>query len=144
MHNSVASLAACALFCGSTHAEDRVPSDSNAHHIRPHAAVISNTDSTALNRGYEPINGESKANSRPPDFSIYGTSVLNWSATELLAIQKSSASARSNSNAGTGPVSGRTAFLLMREHDAAIKLLTTNVALKLKLSPDGVHLNLAF
>lgn len=144
MPNSLASLAACALLCGGTHAEDRAPSDSRAHQSRPDTTVKANTGSTAPNGGDEPINGESRDNSRSPDFSIYGTSILNWGATELVAIHKSSAFARSNANAGTGPISGRTTFLLKREHDAAIKLLTTNVALKLKQLTDGVHLNVAF
>jgi hypothetical protein len=144
MPNSVASLAACALLCGSTYAEDRAPSDSNAHQNRPETTAKPNVGGTAANRGYEPINGETTDNSRSPDFSIYGTSILNWGATELLAIQTFSAFARSDAKAGTGPVSGRPTFLLKKEHDAAIKLLTTNVALNLKLSPDGVHLNLAF
>lgn len=144
MPNSVASFAACALLCGSTYAEDRTPPDSNAHQNKADTTAKPNTDGTAPNRGSEPINGENKENSRSPDFSIYGTSIHNWGATELLAIQTFSAFARSDAIVGTVPVSGRTTFLLKKEHDAAIKLPTTNVALKLKLSADGVHLNVAF
>jgi len=78
------------------------------------------------------------------DLSLYRTSILHGGATEMLEIQKSFAFAGGNAAVGAGTVSERMAFLLKKEHDAAIKVLKTNIALKFNLSADGVHLNLAF
>ncbi len=139
----MAASAVCALLCGSAYADDRVSSGSNAYQNGADRSVNQNTGSTA-NRGYEPIHDENKQNTRYPDFSIYGRSIVTVGATDPLPVQKLSGFSGSNATAGTGSASGKSTFLLRKEHDAAIRMLTTNIALRFKLSADGVHLNLAF
>jgi hypothetical protein len=140
MPKKTISLAACALLCGTAYADDRASSASNAHPNGPNNTVKRQTD--AVNPGQEQIHGGISENPRSADFSIYST--FNVVATEVPSSPKLSGSPGGTAPVGTGPTSGRTAFLLQKEHDAAIRLLTTNVALRFKLSADGVHLNLAF
>jgi len=144
MPNRMTLLAACALLCGSAYADEHALFPSNLNQNGADETVKQKLGGTAVNRGHVPIHGESKDNMRSPDFSSYGTSILDVGATEWRAIPEPSGSPASNATVGTGPVPGKTAFLLQREHDTAVRLLTTNVALRFKLSADGVYLNLAF
>ena len=143
MPNRMATLTVCALLGGGACAEDRAPLAPDPRHhgsIRtgtPNAGVIS------ASRGAEPMHGESKANTSAPDPLVYGPSNIQWGATELLVIRKLSGST-GDAAAGPRPAAGRTAFLLQQEHDVAIRLINTGLALRFKLSADGVHLNLAF
>lgn len=138
MPQRVVSLAACVMLCGSAYAEDGATSTSVAHQHGQHTRGNQKPRGPAANKDYARIHSQSKNDVRYPDFSISESA----DPTDLLAIQKLSGAG--NATVGAGPGSGRTAFLLQGEHDAAIKLLTTNIVLRVKLSSDGVHLHLAF
>jgi len=144
MLNRITSLAACALICASVYADDRAPSYSNPCQNGSDATVKRSIGDTAANLGHAPIHGGSKNSARSPDFPTYGPSILTVGAREVQAIPKLSRFAGSNATAGNDPASGPSGFLLPREPDTGIRLLTTNVALRFKLSADGVHLTLAF
>jgi hypothetical protein len=145
------SLVACALLWGGAYAEDSASTASTASttsNIDTHpqgTTAIQTLGSTAENRSYQPIQGGGRENRISPGyFSVYESSIFDATTTELLAVQKRTGFIDSNFTAGSMPGTTRTPFLLQKEHDAAIKLLTTNIALRLKLSTDGVHLNLVF
>jgi hypothetical protein len=136
-------LTVCALLGGGACAEDHAPLAPDAWHHGSTRTDIPNAGVISASRGAEPIHGESKANTPSPDLLVYGPSNFQWGATELLVIRKLSGST-GDAAAGPRPAAGRTAFLLRKEHDVAIRRISTSLALKLKLSADGVHLNLAF
>jgi hypothetical protein len=144
------SLVACALLWGGAYAEDSASTASTASttsniDMHPQGTTAKQTlGSTAENRSYQPIQGGGRENRISPGFSVYESSIFDATTTELLAVQKLTGFIDSNFTAGSMPGTTRTPFLLQKEHDAATKLLTTNIALRLKLSADGVHLNLAF
>lgn len=143
MPDRMATLTVCALLGGGACAQDHAPLDPDAPHHGSIRTGIPNAGVISASRGAEPIHGESKANTPPsPDLLVYGPSNIQWGATELLVIRKLSGFT-GDPAAGTRPAAGRTAFLLQK-HDVAIRLISTSLALKLKLSADGVHLNLAF
>lgn len=142
MRNRMNSLAACALLCGGAYADDHAQSPPNQNGSR--AAVKQTDGGNSAIQGHTSIRGDSQGNARASDLVTYAASFVNARATELLAIPKLREFSGRNATVGTGPVSGRAAFLLQKEHDAAVGLFTTNVALRFKLSADGVYLNLAF
>lgn len=141
MSNRMTWLAACVLLCSNAYGDEHDSSASNAHQHGPKTTV--NT-TLAARRGRAPSSGESKYSLRSADFSVYGTTIADVGATEVVPISRLPGSAGSNAAAGRAADSGRTAFLVRKEHDAAIRLLTPNIALRLKLSADGVYLNLVF
>lgn len=144
MRKRMVSLATCALLWGSAYAEDSASTTSNTH-ANPVGAVAKQAlGSPAANRSDQPIQGGGKEKRISPDFSVYESSIINAATTELLAVQKLTGFIDSHVTAGSMPATTRTPFLLQKEHDAVTKLLSTNIALRLKLSADGVHLNLAF
>ena len=145
MRNGMASLAACALLWGSAYADDRPSAAPIIDKSRPDGTVKVNAGSPATRSGYKWVRREIKEDgNRSSNFPVYEASILDGVAAEWLALQKFSAFAGSNAAVGSGPASGRMHFLWKKEHDAAIKLLTTNVTLELKPSAEGVHLILAF
>lgn len=144
MRKRMASLATCALLWGSAYAEDSASTTSNTH-ANPGGAVAKQAlGSPAANRSDQPIQRGGKEKRISPDFSVYESSIINAATTELPAVQKLTGFIDSHVTAGSMPATTRTPFLLQKEHDAVTKLLSTNIALRLKLSADGVHLNLAF
>ena len=130
-------LVACALLSASAFAEERAMQASAPHPAR-HTRPNHNPRSSRTNNDSAPVHSQNRNETRYPDFSI----LESLNTTDLMEIQKLSEAG--NAPPSGGPGSGRTAFLLQREHDAAIKLLTTNIVLRVKLSAEGVHLHLAF
>lgn len=115
-------MAACALLCVSVYADDLTPPPSNHYQNGSDATAKQKVGSTAVSRGHAPIHGEPKDSARAPDFASDEASI-RWAPD---------------------PAREGRFFLLQREHDVAVRLLTTNIALRFKLATDGVYLNLAF
>jgi len=130
-------LVACVLLSASAFAEERATPASVLHQPGRHTRASQNPRRSPINTDSAPLRSQNKIEPRSPDFAI----PEGLDAADLLASQKPSEAG--NAAAG-GPGSGRTVFFLQREHDAAIKLLKTNIVLRVKLSADGVHLHLAF
>jgi len=147
MRNRMVSLAACALLWGSAYAEDSASTASTTSDTDAKSrgtTAKQNHGNSATNRSYLPIQGGGKESRISTDFSVYESSIINAATTELLAVQKLNGFIDSHVTAGSMPATTRTPFLLQKEHEAVTKLLSTNIALRLKLSADGVHLNLVF
>jgi hypothetical protein len=145
MRDRIVLWAAGALLWSSAYADERPSPGANHDQNGPDGIVKLNGVTTATDQRYKSVHREiTEDGNRPPKLSFHGPLILQGVAAELLNIQNSSAFATTNATVSSGPASGRTAFLLKKEQDAAIKRLTTNVALKLKLSADGIQVNLAF
>jgi len=129
-------LMGCVLLSASTFAEEKATPASVPHH--PGRQANQNPRRSPAITDSAPLHSKNKNEARSPDLAI----PEGLHAADLMAIQKPSE--EGNAAAGGGPGSRRTTFFLQREHDAAIKLLTTSIVLRVKLSADGVNLQLAF
>ena len=143
MRIRIATLTICALLGGGACAEDQAPPTSDARHPGSDRTGIPSGNAFPASQVDGPIHIESTANIPSSDLLVYGPSNIKWGATELLVIRKFSGSSGDGAP-GTRPAAGRAALLRQKEHDVAIRPLTTSLALNVKLSTDGVHLNLAF
>jgi hypothetical protein len=116
----------------------------------PDASVTLKGGSVAVGIGYTWGHGELKYRDGAHEFSINGVSVIdvgatNFSATgEVYNLKDISEFAGNYVAAGAGITiaGGGTAVYLKNEHGVVIKLISTDLGLKFKLSADGVHVEL--
>jgi hypothetical protein len=150
MRSKLVSLVASVLLCTMAYAGDSGPSTQGAADAKPDATVILNGGSVAVGVGYTWGHGELTYQKTSHDFSISGVSVVDVGATGFTATgQVYKLTELSNfagnyvaAGAGIAIAGGSTALYLKNEHGVVIKLLSTDVGLKFKLSADGVHVAL--
>ena len=150
MHKIMVSLAACTLLCGAAYAGEADSSVAVRDDARPDGAVTLSGGSVAAGIGYTWGHGELKYRESSHQFSIKGVSVVDVGASDFTAagdvynLSKLSDFTGNYIAAGAGitVAGGGTAVYLKNEHGVVIKLVTTNVGLKFKLSADGVHVTL--
>jgi len=150
MRSKLVSLAVSVLLCTTAYAADpgsSAPVDENA---KPDATVVLKGGSVAVGVGYTWGHGELTYKEAAHPFSISGVSVVDVGATNYTAAGKvykltQLADFAGNyvaAGAGITVAGGGTALYLKNEHGVVIKLLSTEVGLKFKLSADGVHVAL--
>jgi hypothetical protein len=150
MRNLIASLAACTLLCGAAYAGEADSSAPVGDDAQPDGAVTLSGGSVAAGIGYTWGHGELKYHEGSHQFSIKGVSVVDVGATNFTAagnVYNLGKLADFTGNyiaagAGITVAGGGTAVYLKNEHGVVIKLITTDVGLKFKLSADGVHVAL--
>ena len=150
MRNLIASLAACTLLCGAALAGEAGSSAPIKDDAQPDGAVTLSGGSVAAGIGYTWGHGELKYRDNSHQFSIKGVSVVDVGATNFTAtgnvynLGKLSDFTGNYVAAGAGltVAGGGTAVYLKNEHGVVIKLVSTEVGLKFKLSADGVHVAL--
>jgi hypothetical protein len=150
MRGLIVSLFACALFSAAAYATDSNSSAPVASDAEPNGAVTLKGGSVALGIGYTWGHGDLSYSDGGHEFSIKGVSVVdvgatNFSASGLVYNLKNLADFSGNyvaAGAGIAIAGGGTAIYLKNEHGVVIKLITTDVGLKFKLSADGVHVTL--
>ncbi|MDB6090159.1 MAG: hypothetical protein JWN85_2943 [Gammaproteobacteria bacterium] len=150
MRNIIVSFAACTLLCGAAYAGDAGSSAPVRDDATPDGAVTLSGGSVAAGIGYTWGHGVLRYHEGSRQFSIKGVSVVDVGATNFTAagdvynLSKLADFAGNYVAAGAGITiaGGGTAIYLKNEHGVVIKLVTTNVGLKFKLSADGVHVAL--
>lgn len=147
MRSTFLSMMAAVLLSATAYAGDSDPSAPLAKDARPDASVVLNGGSVAVGVGYTWGHGELTYRQTSHEFSISGVSVVDVGATGFTAtgqVYKLTNIANFAGNyvaagAGIAIAGGGTALYLKNEHGVVIKLLSTDVGLKFKLSADGVH-----
>lgn len=150
MRSKLVSLVASVLLCTTAYAGDSAYSAPVAEDAKPDASVILKGGSVAVGVGYTWGHGELTYQEAAHAFSISGVSVVDVGATGFTAtgkvykLTKLSDFAGNYAAVGAGITiaGGGTALYLKNEHGVVIKLLSTEVGLKFKLSADGVHIAL--
>lgn len=150
MRSKLVSLAASVLLCTTAYAGDSGSSAPAAEETKPDATVVLNGGSVAIGVGYTWGHGELTYQESSHPFSISGVSIVDVGATDFSAtgevykLTQLSDFAGNYVAAGAGitVAGGGTALYLKNEHGVVIKLLSTDVGLKFKLSADGVHVAL--
>ena len=151
MRSTMVSLVACTLFGAAAHAGDAQSSAPVANEARPDATVTLNGGSVAVGIGYTWGHGELTYRESSRRFSIKGISVVDVGATDFTAkgnvynLKNVSDFSGNYAAAGAGitVAGGGTAVYLKNEHGVVIKLISTDVGLKFKLSADGEHVALS-
>jgi len=151
MRSVVAALAACTLFCAASYAGDTGSSAPIAEDTQPDATLTLKGGSVAVGIGYTWGHGDLTYQESSRRFSISGVSVVDVGATNYSATGKVYNLSRLSdfdgnyvaAGAGFALAGGGTAVYLKNEHGVVIKLISTDVGLKFKLSADGVHVTLA-
>jgi hypothetical protein len=150
MRIKLVSLAASALLCTTAYAGDAASTAPVADNAKPDATVVLKGGSVAVGIGYTWGHGELTYQETSRPFTISGVSVVDVGATNYTAtgnvykLTKLADFAGNYVAAGAGITiaGGGTALYLKNEHGVVIKLLSTDVGLKFKLSADGVHVAL--
>ena len=150
MRSKVISLVASALLCTTSYAGDSGSSAPVADDAKPDATVTLKGGSVAVGVGYTWGHGELTYQDSSHPFSVSGVSVVDVGATDFTAtgnVYKLTQLSDFAGNyvavgAGVTVAGGGTALYLKNEHGVVIKLLSTDVGLKFKLSADGVHVAL--
>jgi hypothetical protein len=147
MRSKLVLLVASVLLCTTAYAGDSGSSAPVAEDVKPDATVILTGGSVAVGIGYTWGHGELTYQETSHRFSVSGVSVVDVGATDFTAtgevyeLTQLSDFAGNYVAAGAGitVAGGGTALYLKNEHGVVIKLLSTDVGLKFKLSADGVH-----
>jgi hypothetical protein len=150
MRGTLVSLAASVLLCTAARAGDTGSSPPVAEGAKPDATITLKGGSVAVGVGYTWGHGELTYQEASHSFSISGVSIVDVGATDYTAkgtvykLTQLSDFAGNYVAAGAGitVAGGGTALYLKNEHGVVIKLLSTDVGLKFKLSADGVHVAL--
>jgi len=150
MRGKLVSLVAFVLLCTTAYAGDAGSSPPVAQDAKPDATVILKGGSVAVGVGYTWGHGELTYQETSRQFSISGVSVVDVGATDFTATGKvykltqlsDFAGNYVAAGAGIAVAGGGTALYLKNEHGVVIKLLSTDVGLKFKLSADGVQVAL--
>jgi hypothetical protein len=150
MRSKLVSLVASGLLCSVAYAGDSPSSAPVAQDAKPDATVVLNGGSVAVGVGYTWGHGDLTYQGTAHQFTISGVSVVDVGATNFTAtgnvykLTKLADFAGNYVAAGAGLTiaGGGTAQYLKNEHGVVIKLLSTDVGLKFKLSADGVHIAL--
>ena len=148
MRSTLVSLAASTLLWGAAYAggtESPVANEAKAD-----ATVTLKGGSVAAGIGYTWGHGELAYGDSSRPFSIKGVSIVDVGVTDFTAKGnvynlKSLADFSGNyvaAGAGITLAGGGSAVYLKNEHGVVIKLISTDVGLKFKLSADGVHVAL--
>lgn len=151
MRITMLSLVASTLLCAAAQAGDAQSSAPVANDAQPDATVTLNGGSVAVGIGYTWGHGELTYRDSSRRFSIKGVSVVEVGATDYTAkgnvynLKNISDFPGNYAAAGAGitVAGGGTAVYLKNEHGVVIKLISTDVGLKFKLSADGVHVALS-
>jgi Envelope integrity protein A len=150
MRSLLVCFAACSLFSVAGHAADSTTSVPVAKDATPDGAVSLKGGSVAVGIGYTWGHGELTYRDAAHQFSIKGVSVVDVGATNYTASGnvynlKDLTNFTGNyvaAGAGITIAGGGTAVYLKNEHGVVIKLVSTDVGLKFKLSADGIHVSL--
>jgi hypothetical protein len=150
MRSKLVSLVASVLLSSTGYAGDSGSSTPVAEDAKPDATVVLDGGSVAVGVGYTWGHGELAYRETSHQFSISGVSVVDVGATNFTATGKVYKLTRLSDFAGNYAAAGAgitiagggTAQYLKNEHGVVIKLLSTDVGLKFKLSADGVHVAL--
>ena len=150
MRNMMVSLAACTLLCGAVYATGDNSAAPVAADAKADGTVSLKGGSVAAGIGYTWGSGELNYGQGSHEFAIRGVSVVDVGATsytaagEVYNLKKLSDFAGNYTAAGAGLTiaGGGTAVYLKNEHGVVIKLVSTDVGLKFKLSAEGVHVSL--
>jgi hypothetical protein len=150
MRSSVVSLVACTFLWAVAQAGDAESSPPVANEAQPDATVALTGGSVAAGIGYTWGKGDLSYRDSSRPFSIKGISVVDVGATGFTAkgnvynLKKLSDFSGNYVAAGAGitVAGGGSAVYLKNEHGVVIKLISTDVGLKFKLSADGVHITL--
>jgi hypothetical protein len=150
MRSMWVSLAACALLSVAAYAGDSDSPGPVANDATPDGSVSLSGGSVAVGIGYTWGHGELTYREGSHPFSINGVSVVDVGATSYSASGKvynlkeltDFAGNYVAAGAGITVAGGGTAVFLKNEHGVVIKLVSTDVGLKFKLSADGVHVAL--
>jgi hypothetical protein len=146
----IVSLAACTLLCTAVYAGDASSSAPVADDAKPDGTVTLSGGSVAAGIGYTWGHGELKYQEASHSFSIKGVSIVDVGATSYTAsghvynLKQLSDFAGNYVAAGAGIAiaGGGTGVYLKNDHGVVIKLVSTDVGVKFKLSGDGVHVSL--
>src|SRR5689334_10806584 len=147
MRSKWVSLVASVLLGTGAYAADTGSSAPVADDAKPDATVTLKGGSVAVGIGYTWGHGDLTYQETAHEFSITGVSVVDVGATDFTAtgnvykLNQLSDFAGNYVAAGAGIAiaGGGTAVYLKNEHGVVIKLVSTDVGLKFKLSADGVH-----
>ena len=150
MRSKLVSLVASVLLGTTAFAGDSGSTAPVADDAKPDGRVVLNGGSVAVGVGYTWGHGELTYQESSHQFSISGVSVVDVGAADFSAtgnvykLTQLSDFAGNYVAAGAGiaVAGGGTALYLKNEHGVVIKLLSTDVGLKFKLSADGVHVAL--
>jgi hypothetical protein len=150
MRSMWVSLAACAVVSVAAYAGDADKSAPVASDATPDGTVSLTGGSVAVGIGYTWGHGALTYRDGAHRFSINGVSVVDVGATNFSAsgnvynLRQLTDFAGNYAAAGAGitVAGGGTAVYLRNEHGVVIKLTSTDVGLKFKLSADGVHVAL--
>jgi hypothetical protein len=150
MRNTIVSLAAGIVLYTAAYAgaAETAPVVNEA---QPDATVTLKGGSVAAGVGYTWGHGELRYGDSTRPFSIKGVSIVDVGATDFTAkgnvyhLKNISEFSGNYVAAGAGVTlaGGGTALYLKNEHGVVIKLISTEVGLKFKLSADGVHISLS-
>jgi hypothetical protein len=149
MRSMFVCFAACALVSLSAYAGDSDSAAPVASDARPDGSVSLSGGSVAAGIGFTWGHGELAYRGSHP-FSISGVSIVDVGATSYSASGnvynlKDLGDFAGNyvaAGAGITIAGGGTAVYLKNEHGVIIKLISTDVGFKFKLSADGVHVSL--
>jgi hypothetical protein len=150
MRSTMISLVAGTLLCTATYAGSTESSAPVANEAKPDATVTLKGGSVAAGIGYTWGRGEVTYGGTSRPFSVKGISIVDVGVTDYTAkgnVYKLKSISEFSGNyvaAGVGITlaGGGTAVYLKNEHGVVIKLISTDVGLKFKLSADGVHVAL--
>lgn len=150
MRIKLVSLVASVLVGTTAYAGDSGSVTPVAQDAKPDATVVLSGGSVAVGVGYTWGRGELTYQGTSHQLSISGVSVVDVGATDFSAagdVYKLSQLSDFAGNyvaagAGIAIAGGGTALYLKNEHGVIIKLVSTDVGLKFKLSADGVHVAL--
>jgi len=150
MRGKLVSLVASVLLCTTAYAGAPGSSTPVAEGTRPDATVILKGGSVAVGVGYTWGHGDLTYQETLHQFSISGVSVVDVGATNFTATGNVYKLTRLSdfagnyvaAGAGIAIAGGGTALYLKNEHGVVIKLLSTDVGLKFKLSAEGVQVAL--
>jgi hypothetical protein len=151
MRSTMVLLVACTLLCTVARAGDAESSAPVANEAQPDATVTLKGGSVAAGIGYTWGHGELAYGEGSRRFSIKGISIVDVGATDFTAkgnvynLKNISDFSGNYVAAGAGitVAGGGTAVYLKNEHGVVIKLISTDIGLKFKLSADGVHIALS-
>ena len=151
MRSTMISLVAGTLLCTAAYAGEAESSAPVANEAQADATVTLRGGSVAAGIGYTWGHGELTFGDSSRPFSIKGVSIVDVGATDYTAKGnvynlKSVSDFSGNyvaAGAGITLAGGGTALYLKNEHGVVIKLISTDVGLKFKLSADGVHVALS-
>lgn len=149
MHRTFVSLLATAFLCLSAHSAEVPPQAPIVADGAPEGTVTLKGETVALGVGFTWGNGQLEYLGKTYPISVKGFSVVDAGAAEFTARGQVYALKRLEDfpgnyvavAAGVALAGGSTATYLKNEHGVVIRLIETDIGLKLDLSTDGVRIN---